>query len=118
MVLHHDVPKMAPAVVGPCVQRLLARHGLWLSDIRWVSCHPGGRAVLDNLRDSLGFTEEQLRYSRQVLRNYGNMSSGTIGAVAHVLADERAQVRPGDWVLMVTMGAGFASNAALLRFPT
>jgi alpha-pyrone synthase len=40
--------------------------------------HPGGRSILDAVEKSLGLSETALSCSRDVLLNYGNMSSATV----------------------------------------
>jgi predicted naringenin-chalcone synthase len=40
--------------------------------------HPGGKKILEAVHNSLGFTNGQLQYSYEVLRDYGNMSSPTV----------------------------------------
>jgi len=40
--------------------------------------HPGGRSVLDHVQSGLGLPDEAMADSREVLREYGNMSSATI----------------------------------------
>ncbi|MFW5824113.1 MAG: type III polyketide synthase [Marinobacter sp.] len=48
------------------------------ADIAHWAIHPGGRSVLDGVRDGAQLDEEQLFSSREVLRRFGNMSSATI----------------------------------------
>jgi len=40
--------------------------------------HPGGRTVLDAVERAFALAPEALAASRDVLRRYGNMSSGTV----------------------------------------
>lgn len=40
--------------------------------------HPGGRSILDTVQSKLGLTDEEIAPSREVLRDYGNMSSATV----------------------------------------
>lgn len=40
--------------------------------------HPGGKAVLDAVQTALQIPAEGMRHSRDVLRNYGNMSSASV----------------------------------------
>src|SRR5258708_26211141 len=65
-------------MIESAVDALLARNGLRRADIRFWVAHPGGRKVLDNVQRHLGLTDEQLRFSRAVLRKFGNMSSPTV----------------------------------------
>jgi predicted naringenin-chalcone synthase len=40
--------------------------------------HAGGRSILDSVQQGLHLRPDALRYSREVLRDYGNMSSATL----------------------------------------
>lgn len=114
VVLHKDVPKIAPIIA----ERVLKR--LWGSDFR--SClmeidhfiiHPGGVKVLDNIRDHLGIPEEKLIHSRQILRQQGNQSSATLGSIAQLVA---GVAKTGDTGLVLSMGAGFKMSAVELAW--
>lgn len=114
VLLSRQIPKIVPLVVKPAVEKILQRHFLKQRDIRWWVIHPGGSAVLDNLRDELGIPEEKFALSREALRLYGNCSSSSIGIVGKLLMSE--DVKPGDWGLIVSLGAGLAAGATLLHW--
>ncbi len=101
-------------LVGKAVDELLARHQLSIVDIRYWVIHPPGAIVLDKIRDRLGIPEEKLRYSREVLRKVGNVSSATVGIVGKTLISQEAN--PEGYLVMANVGPGMVSNAALLRF--
>jgi alkylresorcinol/alkylpyrone synthase len=109
--LHKDVPKVAPELAERVVKRILAPLGLSLREIDHFIIHPGGVKVLNDIRDRLEIPEEKLVYSRQILRQQGNQSSATIASIGR-LAKEKA--KPGDWGLVLTLGAGFKTYAILL----
>jgi len=113
-LLSRQVPKVAPLGAKIAVDKILQRNGLGVGDIRWWVIHPGGRTVLDNVRDAIGLPEEKLSTSREVLRTYGNCSSSSIGIVGKLLMSE--DVRPHDYIVVVSLGAGLAAGATLLRF--
>lgn len=47
-------------------------------DFGYWAVHPGGRAILDKVQNSLSLSDELLAPSRETLRDFGNMSSATI----------------------------------------
>jgi predicted naringenin-chalcone synthase len=47
-------------------------------DIALWAVHPGGRTILDAVQQGLDLDPNALRWSRGVLRDYGNMSSATL----------------------------------------
>lgn len=54
--------------------------------------HAGGRSILDAVQHALCLESTALRYSRQILRDYGNMSSATLMFVLQrILADADAR---------------------------
>jgi alkylresorcinol/alkylpyrone synthase len=77
--------------------------------------HPGGRKVIDNIQKHFGMSDDQLHFSRTVLRNYGNMSSPTVMFVLNEVV-RNGNPQPGDWGVMIAMGPGMAAEAALLRW--
>lgn len=115
IVLGASIQHLAPPMIEVALSRLLGRHGLSRSDIRFWVVHPGGRKVIDNVQKHFGMTDEQLRFSRTVLRNYGNMSSPTVMFVLDE-ATRNGDPRPGDWGVIVGLGPGMAAETALLRW--
>jgi predicted naringenin-chalcone synthase len=59
------LPENGPALLGGRTPALWA-------------VHAGGRSILDAVQQSLALPPEALRYSRGVLRDFGNMSSATL----------------------------------------
>jgi alpha-pyrone synthase len=63
------------------IRRWLPEHGAKLlpADRPTVwAVHAGGRSILDAVQQGLHLPPAALRYSREILRNYGNMSSATL----------------------------------------
>jgi predicted naringenin-chalcone synthase len=115
IVLGVSIQHFAGAMIEAALQRLLRRHELKQSDIHFWVVHPGGRKVIDNVQKHFGMTDDQLRFSRTVLRNYGNMSSPTVMFVLEEVV-RTGDPQPGDWGVMIALGPGMAAEAALLRW--
>jgi 3,5-dihydroxyphenylacetyl-CoA synthase len=115
LVLSREVPAVGAEALAELTGSLLAEHGLKKSDIRFWILHSAGRRVLDRAKGTLGLDEEDLRFSRDVFRNFGNMSSATVLFVLEQVMTSGLP-QPGDMALMAAMGAGFAAEAALLRW--
>jgi 3,5-dihydroxyphenylacetyl-CoA synthase len=115
IVLGASVQHLAGPMIEKALQQLLRRHGLSQSDVRFWVVHPGGRKVIDNVQKHFGMTDDQLRFSRAVLRNYGNMSSPTVMFVLDEVV-RNGDPRPGDWGVMIALGPGMAAEVALLRW--
>lgn len=115
IILAAEIRDLAGPIIEKCLDGLLTPQGLRKQDVHFWVLHPGGRKVLDAAAEYLGLNEEHLQRSRQVLRNFGNMSSPTVLFVlSEVLASGEPQ--PGDYGVMLALGPGFAAEAALLRW--
>lgn len=74
-----------PGAIGEHLPRVLPQlAGGDPDEIALWAIHPGGRTVLDAVESSARIGSNALSFSRNVLRNFGNMSSAT---VLFVLAD-------------------------------
>lgn len=115
IVLGSSVQHLAGPMIERVLHPLLLRHGLVRSQVRFWIVHPGGRKVIDNVQRHFKMTDEQFRFSRSVLRKYGNMSSPTVMFVLDE-AVRNGDPRPNDWGIMIALGPGMAAEAALLRW--
>jgi len=114
-VLTRSVPVIGAKAVTQVTERLLDRHSLTRDDIRHWVVHPGGTQVLRAVEKHLGLTAETLRFSYEIFREYGNMSSPS---VMFVLNRTLQKARPdrGERALLISFGAGFTAFAALVEF--
>jgi predicted naringenin-chalcone synthase len=115
IVLSKDIRDVAGSLAERVITRMLNREGRTKQEIAHWVIHSGGRKVIDSVRDAVGLTEEQLRRSRRVLKEYGNMSSPT---VLFVLQDTQESSAPaaGDLGVMLAMGPGLAVEGCLLEW--
>jgi predicted naringenin-chalcone synthase len=114
-VLSVKVPKIGAKTASEVLTRLLDRHHLAQNAIQWWAVHAGGTAVLDQVGRDLGLPETALRFSMDVFRNYGNMSSPSVlCALKRII--QHGRPRSGDLGVLLTFGAGFSAFAALVQF--
>jgi alpha-pyrone synthase len=76
MVLSGQVPATIMTKLPSNLKAIL--NGRKQESIQHWAVHPGGRTILDAVQKSLGLSSEALRFSRDVLRRFGNLSSATI----------------------------------------
>jgi predicted naringenin-chalcone synthase len=114
MGLSSRVPDVLAGQVGDFVDSLLGKHDLRRDDIRGWAVHPGGPRILDVVEDRLDLPGDALQPSRDVLRDYGNCSSGTVLLVLDEIV-RRTPLRDGDHALAMAFGPGLTLYAALLR---
>ncbi|MEU2794197.1 3-oxoacyl-[acyl-carrier-protein] synthase III C-terminal domain-containing protein [Streptomyces sp. NPDC007100] len=110
---------LIPYVVGAhaeiAVDRLLAGTGLRRSDISHWLVHSGGKKVIDAVVVNLGLTRHDVRHTTGVLRDYGNVSSGSFLFSYERLLEEEA-AKPGEYGVLMTMGPGSTIETALVRW--
>jgi alkylresorcinol/alkylpyrone synthase len=111
-VLTRPVPRLAAEHAEKVLQSGLQEAGLRREDlVAWIM-HAGGRDVLLALKGRLGITSEDLRYSADMLRLYGNMSSAFVYFVLQAALEDEARA---GWWWMSSFGAGFSCHGALLK---
>ena len=117
MTLARDVPDRIAAQLRSFVVALIGQAGLELGPtLREVvaAIHPGGPKIIDRVREILELREEQIRASREVLFDHGNMSSATLPHVwARLVADEA--VREGTPILSLAFGPGLTICGGIFR---
>lgn len=111
-ILTREVPRLAAKHAEQTLGLVLGRAGLAKNDIGAWIMHAGGRDVLQAVEHSFGLQAHDLRYSADVLRRYGNLSSAF---VYFVLDEALAGDAPGEWWWLSAFGAGFSCHGALLR---
>ncbi|MGA1267259.1 MAG: type III polyketide synthase [Phycisphaerales bacterium] len=110
MTLGARVPDILQDRVGPWIRGVLDRHGLGTTDIGGWAIHPGGPRVIEAVLASLALPEASGDCSRDILRDFGNMSSATLLFILERL--QRGDV-PRPWMGMA-FGPGLAGEALLV----
>lgn len=87
MVLKGEVPGEISRNLPKNTRTILAEHHA--NDIAHWAVHPGGRTILDAVEEGLALDKSKLKFSRDVLRDYGNMSSATIMFVLKDMMEEK-----------------------------
>lgn len=108
MFLSGQVPASVGAALRQGRDRIL--DGAAIGDIDLWAVHPGGRSVLDAVQAALELGPEALVSSREVLRQFGNMSSATI---LFVLDRIMALARPGQRGCAMAFGPGLTAETLL-----
>ncbi|MBV9381022.1 MAG: type III polyketide synthase, partial [Streptosporangiaceae bacterium] len=113
--LDPEIPYVVGAHAELVVGRLLAGTGLRRSDISHWLVHSGGKKVIDAIRVNLGLTRHDVRHTVDVLREYGNLSSGSFLFSYDRLLREGV-TKPGDYGVLMTMGPGSTIETALIQW--
>lgn len=107
------VPRIIGANIKQIVESIISKEGYDLSSIAHWAVHPGGRAILDRIEESLELDPSQLMDSRETLRQYGNMSSATVLFVLkRILETPSEKTTP---LVAMAFGPGLTIETALMK---
>lgn len=113
--LSKDIPFVIGKNIDRPVRHMLERHGLEIQNIAHWVLHTGGAAVIDTGKATLGLSEHDVRHTRSVLRDYGNLSSGSfLVSLERLQAEGRAS--SGDLGVFIAMGPGATIETALVQW--
>jgi len=114
MMLSSELPKIILNSAAPKAKEILTQKGIDISQIKHWALHPGGRAILDSLQNGLALSDEQLKPSREVLKNFGNLSSVSILFVLKNIL-ENSQLNKDDYLCAIAFGPGLTMELVLFK---
>ncbi|MDB6081374.1 MAG: Naringenin-chalcone synthase [Chlamydiia bacterium] len=76
--------------------------------------HPGGPKILEYIQKIFGIKPEQLRHSRSILEQYGNMSSATLPHIWEAICQDE-KVAKNTKIISLAFGPGLTIAGALLE---
>ncbi|MFD4831258.1 3,5-dihydroxyphenylacetyl-CoA synthase DpgA [Streptomyces uncialis] len=113
--LDPEVPYVVGAHAELALERLLNGTGAQRTDIAHWIIHSGGKKVIDSVRVNLSLTRRDVRHTTGVLRDHGNLSSGSfLFSYERLIAEQCTE--PGDLGVIMTMGPGSTIEMALVRW--
>lgn len=107
-----EVFKLAVTAMTSASKEALAEFGLTIDQIRWVIPHQANKRIIDAVGSRLGASEEQVYVN---VHRYGNTSAASIGICLDEIV-RGGMIKPGDYVLLTSFGAGMTWGSALLRW--
>lgn len=111
MVLSAGIPDFIGENIYKVIQQLKDNYApVDLSKMGWA-IHPGGKKILDVIKNTLQLKEGTLEHSYKVLEGFGNMSSVTILFVLHRFLYDSTIGQP---ILSMGFGPGISIESALL----
>jgi 3-oxoacyl-[acyl-carrier-protein] synthase-3 len=107
-----EVFKRAVKAMSQACMDVLEQTGLTVEDVSLVVPHQANKRILDALAKRVGIPEEKVFVN---VHKYGNTSAGTI-PVALAESLEEGRVKPGDYLLTASFGAGLTWGAGLIKW--
>jgi alkylresorcinol/alkylpyrone synthase len=117
MSLSKRVPFMIRDSIGDFVRTICAQVGLDFEREKAdmiFAIHPGGPAILNQIRTKLGIDESAIALSRRVLYEHGNMASATAPHIWKLIV-ESPEIPRGSKVLSMAFGPGLTVIGALFE---
>ncbi|WP_059170898.1 type III polyketide synthase [Bacillus sp. FJAT-27445] len=114
VIFSRDIPAIIENWLQPNVSSFLEGEGIGIDQLDYFIAHPGGKKVLDAYSTSLGIDSGMMDISKQVLSEFGNMSSSTILYVLKRHMELNPDV--GAYGLAGALGPGFSSELLLMRW--
>lgn len=116
-VLTKEIPRLLKANLRAYLVRLCQKCDVderMLLDQGIFAIHPGGPKILDYIQAELMGQDEQLKTSREILKNYGNMSSATLPHVWEKICQD-ANISAGTKILSLAFGPGLNIAGVILE---
>lgn len=116
MVLDTGIPEFIGNEVNEIVTKASKKLKTNPSVIDKWAIHPGGKKILDSIKEQMKLSDSDLHYSYKVLSDYGNMSSPTILFVLNEIM--KAEHVEGETIFSIGFGPGLSIETALLTYVT
>ncbi len=114
MILDESVPETIAAHFPKIIHPFLKRNNVNISEIDHFVFHPGGRKILQTVDELFGSLGKNVDDTREVLKQYGNMSSVTVLYVLERFLERK--IPKGEKGLMLSFGPGFSAQSILIQW--
>lgn len=114
MILDKEVAETIAAHFPAIVYPFLEKNQLTIEDISHLIFHPGGRKIVEVVQELFGKLGKSIDDTKEVLRQYGNMSSATVLYVLERFMDRHPA--KNSYGLMLSFGPGFTAQLVLLQW--
>ncbi|XP_074297563.1 chalcone synthase-like [Silene latifolia] len=119
--LTKDIPVLVSDNIKMALEEAFSPLGITDYNTLFWAVHPGGRAILDQIEAKVGLKEEKLNASRNVLSEFGNMSSASVLFVLDEMRNKSLRDRATttgeglDWGVLFGFGAGLTVETIVLH---
>jgi predicted naringenin-chalcone synthase len=114
MVLDIEVPDTIASHFGDIIHPFLQKNNLEIAAIDHMIFHPGGKKIITTVESLFSGLGKNIDATKEVLKQYGNMSSATVLYVLEQIMEGNPQ--SGEKGLMLSFGPGFSAQRVLLQW--
>jgi predicted naringenin-chalcone synthase len=117
MGLQRDVPELITVGLPTFLEELYRRGGVASREMAAkavFAVHPGGPKIINRIQELEGLAPDQLFFSREILRKFGNMSSATLPHVWETIVAEPT-IPAGTPVISLAFGPGLSISGAMME---
>ncbi len=114
MILDPDVPEVISKHFPEIVHPFLKRFGTSMEKVNHLVFHPGGKKIVRTVEELFGSMGKDIEDTKEVLRDYGNMSSVTVLYVLERFLQKGPE--KGEQGLVLSFGPGFSAQRILLEW--
>ncbi|NLG16526.1 MAG: type III polyketide synthase [Fibrobacter sp.] len=104
------LPEIIGSIISPFTERLLS--GINIRDIKNWAFHPGGEKILGAAQAALSLSDDKIKISRDILKEYGNMSSPSVMFAVENFINKGVS---GDKTCVLGFGAGLTIHGCILE---
>ncbi|KTC90324.1 type III polyketide synthase [Fluoribacter dumoffii] len=115
IVLGSYVPEAIKSGILMFTEKLLEQASYSFNDIDFYAIHPGGTKILQACEHALNISPDDLQYSYEVLKRYGNMSSATVLFVLKKIWDKLNIQDKAKNVFSCAFGPGLTLESMILK---
>jgi len=114
MILDSKVPEFIGEEINGIILKAGRKLNIAPETIDNWAIHPGGKKILDTIKQQLHMNDSDLVHSYKVLNEYGNMSSPTILFVLNEIL--KANLKPDETIFSIGFGPGVSIETALFTY--
>ncbi len=114
MVLSSYIPSIIESNIDEIMQPMFENLEISKDDIGLWAVHPGGRAIIDKVEQGMGVASHKVQPSRNVLSQYGNMSSATVLFVLDEIRN--SSLETDSKVLPLAFGPGLTIETGIFTY--
>ncbi|RIK88915.1 MAG: type III polyketide synthase [Planctomycetota bacterium] len=111
MTISSELPRLIAQGVAPWLTGWLKQNGLAPGDVNSWAIHPGGPRIVEAVESAMAIPAAKTEVSREILAEFGNMSSATVLFILQRLTERRA----APPCVMLAFGPGLIAEAVLFR---